>query len=57
MLENDKAFNNQQRNFFKAARLYGDYHVDISAGRRTYLFAFSQTDLIHIGILGKLYGP
>ena len=55
MLENDKAFNNQQRNFFKAARMHGDFHVDISAGKRTYLFAFDQADLIHIGILGILY--
>ncbi len=57
-MQNDKKFNDQQRSFFKAALRYDyDYLYRCKGGGRLYLFAFDQADLIHIGILGKLYGP
>jgi hypothetical protein len=57
-MQNDKSFNDQQRRFFKAAVRYdGSYLYRCKDGHRLYLFAFDQADLIHIGILGKLYGP
>jgi hypothetical protein len=58
LLHNDKAFNDVQRAFFKAAMRYDcSYLYRQKDGGRLYLFAFDQADLIHIGILGKLYGP
>jgi hypothetical protein len=57
-MQNDKKFNDQQRNFFKATVRYdGSYLYHCKDGHRLYLFAFDQADLIHIGILGKLHGP
>lgn len=58
LLQNDSAFNDLQRSFFKAALRYDcSYLYRTGMGGRLYLFAFDQADLIHIGILGKLYGP
>jgi len=57
LMQNDKKFNDQQRNFFKATIRYeGGYIYRKKDGQRLYLFAFDQADLIHIGILGKLHG-
>jgi hypothetical protein len=57
LMQNDKKFNDQQRNFFKAAMKYdGSYLYYGKDDRRFYLFAFDQADLIHVGILGILYG-
>ena len=56
LLQNDSAFNDVQRNFFKAAMRYDcSYLYRTRAGGRIYLFAFDEADLIHIGILGILY--
>ncbi len=58
LMQNDKKYNDQQRNFYKAAMRYDcSYLYRHKNGERLYLFALDQTDLIHIGILGKLYGP
>ncbi len=58
LMQNDKSFNDVQRNFFKAAMRYDcSYLYRCKGGGRLYLFAFDQADLIHIGILGKLNGP
>jgi hypothetical protein len=55
LIQNDKAYNDQQRNFFKAAMRYDcSYLYRKRDGERLYLFAFDKADLIHIGILGKL---
>ena len=57
LMQNDKKFNDQQRNFFKAAMRYDcSYLYCLKDGERFYLFALDQADLIHIGILGVLYG-
>jgi hypothetical protein len=56
-MQNDKTYNIQQRYFFKATLRYdGGYVYRCKDGHRFYLFALDQADLIHIGILGKLYG-
>lgn len=57
LMQNDKKFNDQQRNFFKAAMRYDcSYLHRCKNGERLYLFAFDRVDLIHIGILRVLYG-
>ncbi len=59
LMQNGQKYNDQQRSFFKAANRSRNcsYVYRKRNGERLYLFAFDQTDLIHIGILGKLYGP
>ncbi len=57
LMQNYSELNDQQRNFFKAVMRYDrTYLYRKRDGRRLYLFAFDQADLIHIGILGILYG-
>ena len=58
LVQNDKEYNEQQRIFFKAVLRYdGSYIYRCKNGESIYLFALDQADLIHIGILGILYGP